>query len=52
MKVKGIVRGKSIEFLESVIITDGLEILIDIPDNYFEKKELGRVRRGNWCLER
>jgi len=33
MKVKGIIRGKTIELLESLPVPDGLEIFIEIPDN-------------------
>jgi len=33
MKIKGIIRGKTIELLESLPVPDGLEIFIEIPDN-------------------
>lgn len=33
MKVKGIIRGKTIELLETLPVPDGLEIFIEIPDN-------------------
>ena len=33
MKVKGIIRGKTIELLESLPVPDGLEIFIEIPDS-------------------
>jgi len=33
MKVKGIIRGKTIELVESLPVTDGLEIVIEISDS-------------------
>ncbi|NEP10052.1 MAG: hypothetical protein F6K14_07495 [Symploca sp. SIO2C1] len=33
MKVKGIIRGKTIELLESLPVPDGMEIFIEITDN-------------------
>ncbi|MBD2577379.1 hypothetical protein [Oscillatoria sp. FACHB-1406] len=33
MKVKGIIRGNTIELLESLSVLDGLEIFIEIPDD-------------------
>jgi hypothetical protein len=33
MKVKGIIRGKTIHLLEPISIEDGVEIEVDIPDN-------------------
>ncbi|NER99937.1 MAG: hypothetical protein F6J86_40080 [Symploca sp. SIO1B1] len=33
MKVKGIIRGKTIELVESLPVPDGLEIVIEIPDS-------------------
>ena len=38
MKVKGIIKGKSITLLEPMTIPDGTEVIIDIPDSYGEKK--------------
>jgi hypothetical protein len=38
MQLKGIVKGKTIEFLEPVTIPEGIEVLINIPDNYLDKK--------------
>lgn len=42
MKVKGIIRGKTIELLEALPIPEGLEIFIEISDNLSAKPE------GNW----
>lgn len=33
MKIKGIIRGKTIELAEQLPIPEGLEIFIEIPDN-------------------
>ena len=33
MKVKGIIRGKTIELLESLPVPDGMEIVIEISDS-------------------
>lgn len=33
MKIKGIIRGKTIELAEQLPIPEGLEICIEIPDN-------------------
>lgn len=42
MKVKGIIRGKTIELLEALPVPDGLEIFIEIPDNLSPEPE------GKW----
>jgi hypothetical protein len=39
MKIKGILRGKTIELLESIPVPDGLEIFIEIPDNLLVERD-------------
>lgn len=52
MKVKGIIRGKTIELLETIPVPDGLEIFIEIPDNLLierdEKWEQLQAVIGAW----
>ncbi len=42
VKIKGIKRGKTIEFLDELPVPDGLEIFIEIPDN------LSTEQKGKW----
>ena len=39
MKIKGILRGKTIELLEALPVADGLEIFIEIPDNLLIERD-------------
>ncbi|HBL12965.1 MAG TPA: hypothetical protein DD379_16525 [Cyanobacteria bacterium UBA11162] len=39
MKVRGILRGKTIELLETLPVADGLEIFIEIPDNLLIERD-------------
>ena len=39
MKVRGILRGKTIELLEALPVADGLEIFIEIPDNLLIERD-------------
>ena len=38
MIIKGVVKGNLIELLEPIDIPDGLEVLIDIPEDYCQKE--------------
>jgi predicted DNA-binding antitoxin AbrB/MazE fold protein len=38
MKVKGIFYKKGITLLEPIFIPEGTEVIVDIPDNYEQKK--------------
>lgn len=39
MKIRGILRGKTIELLESLSVPDGVEIFIEIPDNLLIERD-------------
>lgn len=39
MKIRGILRGKTIELLEAIPVPDGLEIFIEIPDSLLVERD-------------